>query len=456
MSFKTTGILALLLAILGGYIYLFEIRGWENKERAEKAAKKITQVKKGQVSRLRLETPGELVSAVKDGFSWKIVSPVETDGDYDMFEGLIHAAGSLEKSGVAADSSQTSLPDFNLADFGLASPAVRLTFTIADGERQEVSFGDRSPTGVYFYVKTSGDDRIYLAESRFYYQFDLSLQDLRDKRYVQFDPDRVQEIELVYGDQKVAVVRDGTHWRMTVPVADAGDDVGIGQFLTFLRDARIETFSDLKDDADTGLNVPWFSINLYEGMDRGLRGVAFGRKAGSRAYRTYLAKNFSSLHVFEADSAFVHELANSGDKFRTRDVFVFNRHEVDRLVMTFPDSSIVFDKRGPNQWEVTSHPNHQIAGSRVEDFVDEIVALRAMSYVSEEMEEDRRAVFETQGIRIRLLGKSKLLREIVVGAFGNHLFATTNDRKQILEIDKYFLGKIRDVRIHPKSNTTQG
>ena len=456
MSFKTTGILALLLALLGGYIYLFEIRGWEEKERAEEAARKITQVTKETVSQLRLDAFGESVFAVKDGFSWKIVSPVETEGDYEALEGLIEAAGSLEKVGVAADSSQTSLPDFSLADFGLASPAIRLSFTVDDGERQEVAFGDRSPTGIYFYVKTDGDDRIYLAESRFYFRFELSLLDLRDKRYVWVDLDRLRGIELAYGSSKVAVERDGIHWRMTAPVVDAGDDVGIGRFLTALRNARIETFSALTNDAETGLNEPWFSIRLDEGGDRGLRGIAFGRKAGSRAYRTYLARSFGTPHVFEADSAFVHQLISAGDSFRTRDVFTFNRHEVDRVEMAFPDSSMIFDKQGPEQWDVTSHPNHQVVGSKIEDFIDEVVALRATSYVAEAMEDDRRAVFETNGIRIRLLGHGKLIREVVVGALGNLLFAATNDRQQILEIENYFMGKIRDVRIYPKPSVTQG
>jgi len=453
MSFKTTGILALLLAAIGGYIYLFEIRGWAEKEQAEEAARKVTQVSKGQVARLRLDTPGESISATKDGFRWHIVSPVETDGDYDVLEGLIQASGSLEKAGVAADSAQVALPDFSLADFGLLSPAVRLTFQEEDGTEQMVAFGDRSPTGAYFYVKISGDDQVYLAESRFYFQFELTLLDLRDKRYVAFDPDRVKALELIVGESRVAMERDEIHWRMTYPVEDAGDDVGVGQFLTALRDARIEAFPDLAEGTDTGLDSPWFSLKLYEGEDRELRGIAFGHKAGVREYRTYLARAFGKSHVFEADSAFVHQLIDSGDHFRTKDVFAFNRDRVDRLEMVWPDSNLKFDRRGFEDWEVSSHPNHRVVGSRLEDFIDEIVALRALEYVAEDMSLDRRDVFEANGIRIRLLDNDQLIREIVVGALGKHLFASTSDRNQVVQIDPYFMGKIRDVRIYAKTGT---
>lgn len=456
MSFKTTGILALLLAALGGYIYLFEIRGWEEKERAEQAARKVAQVEKGQVARLTLVTDGVPIEAVKEGFTWRITAPVETDADYDVLEGLIQAAGSLEKAGVAADSGQVSMPDFSLADFGLADPAIRLTFTDEQGERHEVAFGDRSPTGAYFYVKTSDDSRVFLAESRFFYQFDMKLMDLRDKRYVQIDPDRVRGIELVHGDQRVAVERRDLQWRLTKPVEDRGDDVGVGQFLTALRDARIEVFSDVTDDEKTGLDQPWFQVRLYEGEARDLSGVAFGRKTGNRAYRRYFAKAFGKPHVFEADSVFVHQLIEGGNHFRTKDIFAFNRNTVDRIEMNFPDSSLVFDRRGFEDWDVTSHPDHTIPGRRVEDFIDELVALRASAYVSEGMDDERRNVFESQGIRIRLLDGDSLIREVIVGALGTHLFAATNDRDQIVEIDRYFLGKIRDVRIHPKPNATQG
>jgi hypothetical protein len=457
MGFKTTGILALLLAILAGYIYLFEIRGWEQREMAEEAARRVAQIGKGGVTRLRLDVKGESISAVREGFMWRIVSPVETEADFDILEGLIHSAGILEKAGVAADSSQTGQSDFSLADYGLASPAVRLSFTDDSGNLEEVAFGDRSPTGAYYYVKTSDDDQIYLAESRFCYQFELTLMDLRDKRYVQFDPDRVRGIELKYGGREmIAVERDEIHWRMTAPVEDGGDDIGVGQFLTHLRDARIEEFADSDDLPAAGLDKPWFEITFYEGEDRKLNGIAFGNKTGSRAYRRYLAKSFGNDHIFAADSAFVHSLMDAGHTFRTRDVFGFNRHEVDRVEFVFPDSSLTFDRRAPEQWDVTSHSGHEIRGSKVEDFIDEVTALRAIDYVAESMDIDRKSVFETNGIRVRLFAQDHLLREVVVGSLGNHLFASTNDREQVLEIEKYFLQRIRDVRISPKSDATEG
>ena len=96
MSFKTTGILALLLAILGGYIYLFEIQGWEEKEMAEEAARKVAQVKKGGVTELRLDTKVESISAVRDGFAWRIISPIETEANFEVLEGLINSVGTIE------------------------------------------------------------------------------------------------------------------------------------------------------------------------------------------------------------------------------------------------------------------------------------------------------------------------------------------------------------------------
>lgn len=456
MSFKTTGILALLLCLLGGYIYLFEIRGWESQEEAAEMARRVSSLEKGKMARFTLDSQGESIVAVREGFSWNIISPVETQGDYDMIEGVIHSAGDLEKAGIAADSIQVRQPDFSLADFGLASPSVRLSFIDDAGKRESLAFGDRSPTGAYFYVKTSADDQIYLVEGRFYFSFGLSFLDLRDKRYVQFDPDRLTGIELVTGDQIMAVKRDGNHWRMTAPVEDGGDDVGIGQFLTQLRDARVEAFLDGSTLAEAGLDDPWFTINLYEGSERKLNGVAFGRKSGSREYRKYLASSFLTPQVFEADSSFVHALINSAETFRTRDVFGFNRHLVDRVEIAFPDSAMTFGRRGPEIWDVISHPNHQITGKKIEDFIDEMAALRAVSYVAESMDDAHKEAFDTNGIHIRLFGNDELVRELVVGAYGKNLYASTNDRMQILEIEQYFLQQIRDVRIAPKPNASEG
>jgi hypothetical protein len=456
MSFKTTGILAFLLVLLGGYLYLFEIRGQEERERAHERSKKVAPVEKDRVARLRLETPDEKISAMKEGFVWRITSPVEAMGDYETIEGLLVASNGLEKVGVAADSAQISLPDFSLADFGLADPAIRLSFEGEGDSPQEIIFGDRSPTGVYLYVQVSGDDKVYLAKSMNYHLFDLALHDLRDKRYVRFDPDLVASIELQYGGLRIAVERDGLQWKMNIPVEDRGDDSSIARFLTDLRDARIENFASLKVGESTGLEEPWFSITMTEGPDRKKNGIAFGRKAGSRAYRKYLAKAEGNPHVFEADSLFVHHMLESGANFRNKDIFTFARHEADHVEIVYPDSALIFKRHGYNEWEVVSPESHTILGRRVEDFLDEIYALRAITYVSEGMGVDGRAVFETKGIRIRLLREGQLLREIIVGAVDKHLYAATNDRKQIVEIDRSFLSQIRDVRISPKNSLSQG
>ncbi|HAA74080.1 TPA: hypothetical protein DCE37_03035 [Candidatus Latescibacteria bacterium] len=456
MSFKTTGILALLLVLLAGYIYIYEIKGYEEQAKAQEEARKVATVTKGTVGRLRLDKPGVSISAVRDSFEWRIQTPIETLGDYEMFEELLVSAGTLEKAGVAADSSQVSLPDFSLADYGLASPAIRISFEDAEGGPQEVAIGDRSPTGVYFYVKIAGDDLIYLAESRYYFQFDLTLDELRDKRYVRFDPDRVVGIELLHGEQRIDVKREDLRWLMVHPFDDLGDDVGIGTFLTDLRDARISSFASLDDDDPNGLEDPWFQIVIDEGKDGEKNGVVFGNKTGPRAYRRYQAKAHGNPYIFEADSSFVHHLLESGNSFRTRDVFAFNRHAADQVEFVYSDSTLSFARQGFESWSVESHPNHQIPGKRIEDFLDELNGLRATSYVSEGMDEQGRSVFESQGIRIRVLEKGALLREVVVGALDKHLFAATNDREQIVQIDPYFLGKIRDVRIHPKLGAEQG
>ena len=85
-----------------------------------------------------------------------------------------------------------------------------------------------------------------------------------------------------------------------------------------------------------------------------------------------------------------------------------------------------------------------------------MAALRAVSYVAESMDDAHKEAFDTNGIHIRLFGNDELVRELVVGAYGKNLYASTNDRMQILEIEQYFLQQIRDVRIAPKPNASEG
>src|SRR5437773_9024370 len=65
MRFKGTTILFILFVILGGYVYLTEIRGKEERQKQEEAKKKVFQVEQKDISEISLVYPDRTIAGQK-------------------------------------------------------------------------------------------------------------------------------------------------------------------------------------------------------------------------------------------------------------------------------------------------------------------------------------------------------------------------------------------------------
>ena len=85
MRFKTTLILLIVFAVLLAVV-LFINKEQTKKEEIEKEAKRLLNLKKADITEVFL--PHQNIHAIKEGDQWKILSPIETDGDKSAIEGM--------------------------------------------------------------------------------------------------------------------------------------------------------------------------------------------------------------------------------------------------------------------------------------------------------------------------------------------------------------------------------
>ena len=98
VRFRSTLVLLVVFAALGGYVYFAEYRGRDEREQQEASKKKLFPTPLKDVVGLSLAFPDHKISAVKkDDKHWEFTEPQGIDADSDEWEMLVSSLGQIEK-----------------------------------------------------------------------------------------------------------------------------------------------------------------------------------------------------------------------------------------------------------------------------------------------------------------------------------------------------------------------
>ena len=106
----------------------------------------------------------------------------------------------------------------DLAQYGLDRPRVKVTVRFAGEQAARVlELGSDSPlTGGGTYARLAGGRRVWLLPASLADTLRMPVQQLRETMFVPFNDDRVQSVELAWGEERLAFTRQetGTSWTM--------------------------------------------------------------------------------------------------------------------------------------------------------------------------------------------------------------------------------------------------
>src|SRR5262245_52952411 len=81
LKFRTTWIVLLLAALLGGYVYWHEVRGGRARDARKAAAAKLLGIDPAQVTAVRITHSGTLHELQKRGGAWFLLRPLPAPAD---------------------------------------------------------------------------------------------------------------------------------------------------------------------------------------------------------------------------------------------------------------------------------------------------------------------------------------------------------------------------------------
>jgi hypothetical protein len=268
--------LVIFLVLLGLY---FGLTWRQARQAAKKAeAKKIFQVKEGEISGLALIRGKEEVRLAKKDGEWWLTKPLKMRADQAVVTSMLFTLASLNK-----ERDLKGGPD--LKAFGLDKPVLVVEFT-APGKSRRLVVGAATPGKMGFYAYRDQDPvNLLVISTGNKSSLDRNLAALRDKTIFAYAPDKAKSLLVKTGGATVQLEKVApASWRWLgrekFPVR--GDRVE--GLLRFLHAARVRDFvaDNPKDLAPYGLAPPLGEVVVLQ--DKEPERLMLGKKAKGGDY----------------------------------------------------------------------------------------------------------------------------------------------------------------------------
>jgi hypothetical protein len=367
----TTILLVLVLAGLGAYIYFVDS---ERSPGGVADREKVFAVEADQIDEITVTAKGESTTLGKADGVWKITAPVAADADSMEVSSLTTALAGLEINRVLDENAA------NLAEYGLAEPRITIAFKAAGGTSGEVHFGETTPTQGDMYAVKAGESRVFLVSA--YQETSLAKNtfDLRDKRVLHFDRDKIDTLELTQrGAPAITLSRAGNEWVIKAPTAARGDYSAIEGLVTRLSTASMTELVDPNSPESFGLENPSVVATIGTGSARATL------ELGAERDGAVFARDRARQLMFKVEPSLATDLAKTVDDLRDKDLFEFRTFNVLRLQVVRGADTYEFQKvdgeGGADSWQrlVDGKPV-AVETTPMEDFLSRLSGLRADSF----------------------------------------------------------------------------
>lgn len=239
MKFGGISTAIVVLAALGGLLW------WSNKHpttassSSTPASPKIISIDAKQIEGIRLVKPGsDPIELAKLADSWEIAKPTAMHADQDAVSMLASSISTLN-----ADRLIDEHPS-DLKEFGLDNPSEEVDVTLKGGKTDKLLIGSDTPAATGTYVKLEGDAKVYTVPTYTKTSFDKSVNDLRDKRLLTFNQDKLTSVSMAGKGPAVEFGKNAQgDWQITKPKPMRADSLVVDDLVRKLKDARMDLSS---------------------------------------------------------------------------------------------------------------------------------------------------------------------------------------------------------------------
>jgi Domain of unknown function (DUF4340) len=367
---KSKGLLiaSFLLLVLSAVIW------WSNKKTAtaDKAPVETTTVKllnfpEDQIQNIEIKKrTGKTMLLQRSNSQWQITAPKPLRADPDAVSSMLSSLSSLSSDRTVEEKA------IALDQYGLTQPVIELNITDKNRRTTRLRIGDDTPAGTAVYAAIAGDPRVFALSSYKKNSFDKSPSDLRDKRLLVFDSDKVSSIELTAKKQTIAFGRSKDQWQIVKPKPFRADGSQVEELLRTLRDTKMDlsgSEDDKKVSAAFGSGTLFATAKVTD--TSGTQELQVRKNKDD-----YYAKSSAVEGIYKIPSGTGTGLDKGLDDFRNKKLFDFGFADPEQVELHDGPKSYFLTRSGSDWW---SNGTKMDAGT-VSALIDKIRDLSASKF----------------------------------------------------------------------------
>lgn len=420
MQFRNLLIAAALLAILAGGVW------WSNKEKkaeenkpAADASPKILTIPEDQVAQVEIhKRDTDPIVVKKQGDKWQITAPKPLAADSSAVGSITSTLSSLASDKLIEDKAA------DLTTYGLNKPSLEVTVTKKDGKTEKLLVGDETPTGGNFYAKSVNDARVFTIASWTKTSLDKTPRDLRDKRLLTFNSEKLTSVEIRAKGQDFGFGKNNQNeWQIVKPKPLRADNGQVEDLVRKLSDAKIDTV--IPEDEDAKANTQFAAAALV--------GTAIVTDASGPQQievrkdkeNHYLAKS----SVVEGAHRLSGDLGTALDKnlesFRNKKLFDFGFSDPTRVDLKDGAKAYTFQKSG-EKWMAAGK---EMNAASVQTLIDKLRDLSASKFVE--------TGFTTPMLEITVTSNDgKRTEKVLVSKSGANFIARRDNEPALYQVEQ--------------------
>ena len=353
---------SVLLAIFAGLFW------WLNKREASAtkppmtpATTKILDVPQDQIQSLTIDKLGsEPIELKRAGGKWSITEPEAFPADQDAVSSLVSTLASLN-----ADKLLEEKPT-SVDQYGLRKPSLSLTATKKDGKTIKLLVGDETPTNSGSYAELAGEPRVFLIANYNKTSLDKSENDLREKRLLVFDSEKLSRVELTAKKGSIEFGRNKDQWQILKPRPMRANQSAVEDLVRSLGDAKMElsaTDDEKKDVTEFNSGKPVATAKITD--------VTGTQELQVRKDKDdYFAKSSGVAGVYKVLSSVGTSVDRGLDDFRNKKLFDFGFVDPEKIEIHDGAKSYFLTRSGSDWWSNGTKMDESSVSTLVSDLRD--------------------------------------------------------------------------------------
>jgi hypothetical protein len=339
----------------------------ETSEASAETAPKILSLKQDDISKIDLKKKdAEEIVLAKNNGQWQITSPKPLGTDQSTVSSMLSTLSSLNSDRLVEEKAA------NLSQYGLAEAPFEAVITEKDNKTQKLLLGDKTPSDNAVYAKLDGDSRVFTIATYEKNNIDKSVNDLRDKRLLTANQDKISKVELLTKQQDIEFGRNKDEWQIVKPKPLRAEGTQVDDLVRNLTDAKMElgpSDDSKKIAAAFASATPVATAKLTD--ESGTQELQVRKNKDD-----YYAKSSVVDGIYKVPSSLGQAMDKGLDDFRNKKLFDFGYSDPNKVEIHDGSKSYFLTHGGEDWWNGSGQKLEMGAAQSLIDKVRDLSATK--------------------------------------------------------------------------------